>query len=424
MFPKMQDHTIDRLLRAQSGGSGKELQLCQEFDADLANAYVERSLTSAETARYEQHLAACSPCRKTIVALTRMARTDGVTAPVDAAVRQAQDVPRARRWFGALTAPQWAMAATAVIALAIALPLALSHRSPQNEAAVSLNGSVASSRAADATANEPTQALAAGAPSPANNSDSSSASRDSNARARVAASPGEKPVSAAEDQKTMLAGSSAGDDSGAASAASRQAAPPSTDQVIAKADSQPQAGVPAPAVQPAAGEAPPLPKIDEKEAKQLPEDKDAAKATTIKPGQAGGEERAKAEATVQADSIAPPPPPPSRAAESDRPRRRDEVVASGPASAFQPPREAVRGPSRRVGNHLFWLRGDVWTDKDYNPHKDMPMVTVIHDSDVYRDLLAKDAKIKPFLTGFPADARVIFVFKGTAYKLIPQDGDR
>ena len=421
MFPKMQDHTIDRLLRAQSGGSGKELQLCREFDADLANAYIERSLPSAETARYEQHLAACSPCRKTIVALTRMARTDEVTASVDAAVRPIQGVPRVRRWLGALTAPQWAMAATAVIALAIALPLVSSHRSSQDENAVALNGSTASAQAADSTANEPAQAFA-GAAASANSADSPSTSREPSAAGRVAAS-SEKPEAVAEDRRTALAGSPASADGNATSASSPPAAPPSTEQVVAKADGQPQAGVSAPATPPA-GDAPPLPKIDEKEAKQLPEDKDAAKATTLKPGQAGGEERAKAEGTVQADNIAPPPPPPTRA-ESDHSRHRDDRVASGPAaSAFQPAGEAVRGPSRRVNNHLFWLRGDVWTDKDYNPHKDMPMVTVIYDSEVYRDLLAKDAKIKPFLTGFPADARVIFLFKGTVYKLIPQDGNR
>jgi Putative zinc-finger len=425
MFPKMQDHTIDRLLRAQSGGSGKELPLCRQFDADLANAYIEHSLTSAETARYEQHLAACAPCRKSIVVLTRMARPDEVVAPAATAVRQTQGAPRVRRWLGALTAPQWAMAATAVIALAIALPLVLSHRSPQNEDALAVNESAPSARAADSTAIEPGQAFAADQAS-ANSADAPAAAREPNAKARVAASADENPEAVAEDRKTALAGSSAGVDSSATSAASQPAAPPSTDQVIAKADSQPQTSVPAPVAQPAAGEAPPLPKIDEKEAKQLPEDKDAAKATTLKPGQSGGEERPKAEGTVQADSIAPPPPPPpSRAADSERSRRRDDTVASGPAaSAFQPSREAVRGPSRRVNNHLFWLRGDVWTDKDYNPNKDMPMVTVIFDSEVYRDLLAKNAKIKPFLTGFPADARVIFIFKGTVYRLIPQGGDR
>src|SRR4051812_37175517 len=94
MFPKMQDHTIDRLLRAQGGVSGKESPLCREFDADLANAYVEHSLTAGETARYEQHLAACSPCRKSIVALTRMAQADAEAARTDTAVGRTQGESR------------------------------------------------------------------------------------------------------------------------------------------------------------------------------------------------------------------------------------------------------------------------------------------------------------------------------------------
>src|SRR5918912_1107899 len=125
MFPKTQDDTIDRLLRAQGGGAGKELPLCREFDADFAGAYVERRLQASERAGYENHLAACAPCRKAIVALTRMAQAEQATAHGVAAVEQARGASRIRQWLGALTMPQWAMAAAAVVVLAIALPLIL-----------------------------------------------------------------------------------------------------------------------------------------------------------------------------------------------------------------------------------------------------------------------------------------------------------
>src|SRR5438132_13321787 len=141
MFPKTQDHTIDRLLRARGGGSGKDSRLCREFDADLANAYVERSLTASETARYEQHLAACSPCRKSMIALTRMAQADQVAARTDTAVGQASGESRLKRWLGALTPPQWAMAATAAIVLAITLPLVLSRLNSPKDQAVALTES-------------------------------------------------------------------------------------------------------------------------------------------------------------------------------------------------------------------------------------------------------------------------------------------
>src|SRR5437763_13122290 len=104
MFPKTQDHTIDRLLGAPGGGQRKPSPPCREFDADLANAYVERRLTASETAGFEQHLAACSPCRKSIVALTRMAQAEVGTARTDKAVGRTQGASPVKRWLGLLTA--------------------------------------------------------------------------------------------------------------------------------------------------------------------------------------------------------------------------------------------------------------------------------------------------------------------------------
>src|SRR6185369_17907678 len=154
MFPKTQDHTIDRLLRAQGGKSGKDSPHCREFDADLANAYVERSLTASETARYEQHLAACSPCRKSIIALTRLAQADQVAVRTDTAVGQAPGESRLKRWLGALTPPQWAMAATAAIVLAITLPLVLSRLGPQKASPRAINETAATQPAANSPASE------------------------------------------------------------------------------------------------------------------------------------------------------------------------------------------------------------------------------------------------------------------------------
>jgi predicted anti-sigma-YlaC factor YlaD len=126
MFTKTQDKTIDRLLGAQGGRPGNAASLCAEFDADLASAYVERRLSASAVAGYESHLAACSPCRKSIIALTRLAQAEA--APAVATVERTPAISPVRRWLGALTAPQWAMAAAAMIVLAIALPLVLSNR--------------------------------------------------------------------------------------------------------------------------------------------------------------------------------------------------------------------------------------------------------------------------------------------------------
>jgi hypothetical protein len=420
MFPKTQDHTIDRLLRTQGSRSGKESPLCREFDADLASAYVERSLTASETARYEQHLAACSPCRKSIVALTCMAQADQVAARTETAVGRTQGESWGKRWLGALTAPQWAMAATAALVLAITLPLVLSRLSPQKNSPLATNGTATSQSAVNSTASEAAQGTASGAAATTPNN-AADAAREPNASGHGAAPVSEKPAALAEARQQEPAASPA-----PRRDAAQPAEPKPSDQVAAN-DTQSPAGATAPPAQPAAAEAP-LAKIDADKAKKLPEDKETAPAKTIKQGQTDGEARDKAEATVRASDIAPPPVHGPRA-ESGRGRRdgNDGVATGVPGRSFQPSSEAVRAPhvlSRKVGNHIFLLRSDVWTDKDYDPNKDMPVVTIIRDSDVYRDLLAKDEKIKPFLTGFAVDQRVVFIFKGTVYKLIPQDGDR
>src|SRR4051812_25329889 len=127
MFTKTQDKTIDRLLGAQGGRPGNAASLCAEFDADLASAYVERQLAASAVAGYESHLAACSPCRKSIIALTRLAQAEAAPAVAAATVERRPAISPVRRWIGALTAPQWAMAAAAAIVLAITLPLVLSY---------------------------------------------------------------------------------------------------------------------------------------------------------------------------------------------------------------------------------------------------------------------------------------------------------
>ena len=88
--------------------------------------------------------------------------------------------------------------------------------------------------------------------------------------------------------------------------------------------------------------------------------------------------------------------------------------ASGSASA--------RGSNmRKIGSKKFWLSKDTWTDKDYNPNKEMPVVTVERDSDIYKELLTKRSGLKLYLMGFDEGERAIFVYKGTVYRLIPQN---
>ena len=82
--------------------------------------------------------------------------------------------------------------------------------------------------------------------------------------------------------------------------------------------------------------------------------------------------------------------------------------------------EAVRPEERKLSGKKFLFRDGAWTDKDFDPNKELPVVTIIRDSNVYKEVMNKRPGLKPFLAGFPAPERAIIVYKGTVYKLIPQ----
>ncbi|HWO02327.1 MAG TPA: hypothetical protein VNS63_23985, partial [Blastocatellia bacterium] len=101
--------------------------------------------------------------------------------------------------------------------------------------------------------------------------------------------------------------------------------------------------------------------------------------------------------------------------------------------AFAPPASSIHGgqklsetvrargtAERKIGKKRFWLRDDVWTDNDYRPEKEMPMVPIVRDSDVFKELIGKRPSLKGYLTAFAENERAIVVYKGTIYKLIPQ----
>jgi Putative zinc-finger len=402
MFPKTQDHTIDRLLAAQGGAPGNVASLCSTFDADLASAYVERQLSASETAGYEVHLASCPPCRKTIIALTRLALAESAAARPEVGRGHAPALSPVRRWLATFATPPWAMAAAAAIVLAITLPLVLSHRAARDGQAASAPESLNSQATAKPPANESVQPAASGGTVAANHA--ASEARDAQGTPAV---PSDKPAAVAAAKDVTGRATAPSGEAGGVAAASQPGAAKAADQPIAKNETPPAA--------PAAES----PKREEKETKPIGDDRNAAKPATAQA--ARDEEAAKTKSAVAAETIAPPPPPPSRSrgGEYSRARRSDGI--SGPAASFHSLSREPRVPSRRVGNHQFSLRDGTWMDRDYDPSKDRPAVTVIRDSDVYRDLLAKEEKIKPFLTEFPADVRVIFVFKDKVYILIPQN---
>jgi hypothetical protein len=325
------------------------------------------------------------------------------------------------------------MVATAVMVIAISLPIILSRKDSQSNQTAAVAGgetSQHSSASPAARAQEQPQAVGADASSPAqaaqkpsSNAEPKSEKDQDRPEGALLASAKQQPAGEPDSGSSV---------SGGAVADSLTPAPPPSDPSKSKADSQPAdqaaakstesaqpaAAAPAPAIQETEKK---LAQISAEEARRIPEAKDSAQVTPLASSRVDGEAGSKKEAAItNKDNIAPPP----GAKESTTDSRTGREMTRGPGSAarFRASRgEPARGVAeRKVGGKKFWLRDDVWTDKDYNPDKEMPFVTVIRDTDVYRELLSKHSGMKPFLTGFAENARVIFIYKGAAYMLIPQ----
>ena len=158
---------------------------------------------------------------------------------------------------------------------------------------------------------------------------------------------------------------------------------------------------------------------DQSRQQQPEKEKDSAQQASDTKAARSDAESAEKERARRAEEIAPPPAPTSSSIVSGdraglkRPQGKLALRDSGPA-------ESVRVYERKLSGKKFLFKDGAWTDKDYDPDKDLPVVTIIRDSNVYKEVLGKRSGLKPFLTGFSASDRAIIVYKGTVYKLIPQ----
>jgi hypothetical protein len=425
---------IDKLLRASGTRPGALPQVCREFDADLANAYVERSLTTTEIARYEQHLSACAPCRQSVVALVRMSAADPAAAhsearPVAFAEPRRERLTDRRGWFGALLTPRWAMAAAAAIVLAISLPFLLAPKPSQSAKQSS------------------TSELAASQPTDQASSNDNYVAVNPTGTANPATPATQQPVASNSQPKVEKESVHPNEAATVPAPPSATAVPPTDALAIAEAPKPAAEAKPTPAdeaptktktTEPAPSGATggvaasrqnetPLPKIDPAGAKKFEADKETAPVTTLRPGLGDGTERPKADSTIRPDKdIAPPPKPP--ASESSRGHKGVSAKDVGSALRGRDSNEMARSkprvPGRKIAKKQFWLRDNVWTDENYSPDKDMPVVTLIRDSDVYKEVLVERAGMKSYLTGFGETESVIFVYKDTVYKLVPQKDNK
>jgi hypothetical protein len=433
MFGKNEDRVIDNLLRANTRGRRGAATACREFDPDLANAYIERSLTASERAGYERHLSDCHACRSSMVVLARIAAAEAAPSALAQPVREAGRFETLKSLFTVSALPRVAAAALAVIVLAISIPLLISRKDSTSPTVVTSSDVAVDQLGASAgKSTEPPST-----PAPGN--------RDLNPLQGTISPPDAMPRARAEQDKPDVAQSEIApsrpslaepDTAAATGARAARTEPPQTEKLEtsraaessyqerkAESDAQLIAKDQQPAPPPPAPEAPkPLGQINPDEARRLPQrDKDAA-SVTIQRGKPDGAPGAEKERTIRPDDAVAPPSRneaagsgPQRGLAASSPRAtRDREDASSSASARS-------STMRKIGSKKFWLSKDTWTDKDYNANKEMPVVTVERDSDIYKELLTKRSGLKLYLMSFGEGERAIFVYKGTVYKLIPQN---
>jgi len=410
-FGQTKDGVIDNLLRAYVSRPSNPHQACPDFDPDRASAYIERAFTGASRLHYEEHLSECAACRKNVVALVRLADA-GIAAPRSPAreVGRSTWLSGAKKMLGAMSQPQWAMAATAVTVLAISLPLYLSRNEGRET-----SKAVAESSASD----NAVSAIAPASPSASPKSDNVALSvparnkqrENSDEKTEVLA----RNVPAASKPADALAGLEAGAD------LSKKAEARGTAQSGEEAQRKSEGQLSQAPAQAGAAPGSQVGKNDSDQRRQQQPEKDSAqRGNESKVAERVDEERAKEKAkekTERAGDVAAPPASSSEAARSRTGMRRNPPKLSLRDSGAG---EAVRPEERKFSGKKFLFRDGAWTDKDFDPNKDLPVVTIIRDSNVYTEVLSKRPGLKPFLTGFPAAERAIIVYKGTVYKLIPQ----
>jgi hypothetical protein len=174
--------------------------------------------------------------------------------------------------------------------------------------------------------------------------------------------------------------------------------------------------------------------ISSKEAQTLPDDKDkkGPEVTIIRQGGGTNPDGSRSKGGTQ--TIRPnDAQPPKTEATRDEPDRR--AIASRPtrelankrSDADSVRKQPLTSPSlargqkfeRRVENKKFRLQAGVWTDRDFKPSKEIPAVTLIRDSELYKAALARQPGLKALMAGFESDERVILVYKSIIYKIFP-----
>ncbi|MBI3650355.1 MAG: zf-HC2 domain-containing protein [Acidobacteria bacterium] len=454
----IEDTAINQLLQSYFKQQPPTEFHCEGFDADIASLYLERVLTAPETSRYEIHLFQCSPCRFNVIALARLMEQE-VPAIISAAAEEPAAIhttiateqasssatrngfaERLKGWLGLLTTPGFALAAVATLVVAISIPLLISQKrnsspnataqSPATTSSADHDRQSAQSRAAnseESVGNTATKETNPAAPKPeayvGDNTNNQPARNSDEGAAAAGAVAGFTPPATepalAKDAKEETKSDTSTVAENRAHADDRQARASEPTAIVATAP-------PAQPAKPATPEKKELGHIDASKALRVPETDKEVAAKTIKPGVTSGDVTARNNhskgATIRpSDNDAQPPA--TATGDANRPAGLAEKSTSLRDERDVRKEKLRASASRKVHDKTFFLLDDIWTDQKYSKDKELPFVTVIKDSEVYKGLLEKYSSLQKFFNGFAANEKVIVVYKGTAYKRIPPDGN-
>jgi hypothetical protein len=406
-----EDHLTRQLLRAYLEQRSEVVSSCKEFDPDLANAYIEHALTASERMRYEQHIADCDHCRRATAKLEQMAslERDLIPEPDGASwLRSPLRLPRAFITL-LLGEPQRLVAVMVVVAFAIGLLLFSRNRS-FDQADSYLVNQVSRSQEQELEIKP--------------KSDANIISSPATKRAAVSSKPmrvAAKPIRPTETKELALDRQVAEVSNG-----SKQAAATPTQVVVGQATRAEEEVQPAP-INLAQALRQQLTKIDVAQATGVTQSDQAE----IIEGQARTDKRKAGRLNIKRAPLLLP------SIIGSGVRRTligqafvfslgGNIAEAAHKNAFVTSAKAAPNQTdeRQIGKKKFRLAGGIWMDEDYKPDKGMQVVLLVRGNDAYKALLRKHGELKAYFDGFAPSEFVIIVYKGTVYKLIPQDSDK
>jgi hypothetical protein len=385
------NNDIDLLLRQLSGRNGVPVSEIDEqhLDADELNSYVAKALPAPARARYMEHLADCSSCRKLVAQLS--AAQGPVTAPLPVSAVAPSGL---KSFLASLFSPMVLRYAVPALGLIVIAALGIFVLRPQQEA-----GTVAQlSNEAPATAPIPRQEA------PASSSPQAFADGLTNTSANKQASESEAVGPVAKDAGRAKASDDQTDLPGDAAGASAGAQPPA-------------AKVAAPVVQ----NEPPPATADSAKAKKEQAETVAVQATPNEPIKRDYNSGESVDATVTPGQT-------TRRDVQVRAAQRGVTPMAGGGVAKAPAeskteskaeskvesREAeVAAETRSVAGRSFRKSAGVWIDTAYDSAK--PITAVARGSEQYRALVADEPSIKTIADEL--DGQIVVVWKGRTYRI-------